>query len=108
MSSGKYGSGIGDPSGCLETREARTSSLTGATESDEVAIRRAARTSPSSILEAIRGARDLPSMAALGLTRGRDINEVALEATAKVRKVAAALRMISASGVLGTEGPQRG
>ena len=78
------------------------------TESDEVAIRRAARTSPSSILEAIRGARDLPSMAALGLTRGRDINEVALEATAKVRKVAAALRMISASGVLGTEGPQRG
>ena len=73
MSSGKCGSGIGGPSGCLETREARTSSLTGATESDEVAIRRAARTSPSSILEAIRGARDLPSMAALGLTRGRDI-----------------------------------
>ena len=39
MTSGKCGSGIGGPSGCLETREARTSSLTGATESDEVAIR---------------------------------------------------------------------
>ena len=60
----------GVPSECLETRVAKTSSLKGATESDEVAIRRAARTSPSSILEVIRGARDLPSVAALSLTLG--------------------------------------
>ena len=92
----------------LGNQKARTSSVTGATESDEVAIRRAARTSPSSILEAIRGDRDLPSVAALGLTRGRDVDGIALEATAEVPKVTAALRMISARGVLRTEGPQRG
>ena len=70
MSPGGCGSGPGVPSECMETRVAKTSSLKGATESDEVAIRRAARTSPSSILEAIRGARDLPSVAALSLTLG--------------------------------------
>ena len=108
MSSGGCGSGVGVPLGCLETRVARTSSLTGATESNEVAIRRAARTSPSSILEAIRGARDLLSVAALGLTRRGDVDGIALEATAEVPKIAAALRMISARGVLRTERPQRG
>ena len=107
MSSGGCGSGVGVRSGCLETRVARTSSLTGAMKSDEVAIRRAARKSPSSILEAIRGTRDLPSVAALGLMRRRDVDGVALEATAEVPKVAAALRMISARGVLRTEGTQR-